>query len=967
MLFAQCKIKLRKRKMKIAKNRIAAIAIAIFLTLSMTASVTLISPANAHTPIWKIPTYAYIVAEPNPIGVGQKMNVYMWLDCVYGGAGGTSAAIGTNISTTGYAQIGNFYRFHNYQLVITAPDGKNTTETFPVIQDTTSAQQTTFTPTQVGAYTLTFVYPGQVYGEGGNGYSGSSLINDTYLPSTASTTLTVQQDPIPGAMPSAPLPTEYWTHPIYGQNTDWWTISNNWLGSGSPVLGGFTSSTLFHSDAIGPLTAHVMWTRPLHFGGVVGGNQFVAGGSDPNGNGEGVSYFEGSAYQPRFVNPIIVAGYLYYTTPISYTGQSSGPTVCVNLQTGKTVWSRTDIPSLSFAYIYNLWNPDQHGTFMPILFTSNFGQGFDAYTGTPLFNVTGVPSGTSVAGPSGEQLRCVFANAGNATNPQWYLSQWNSSKLWQYVNNPYTSAYLLSPSIVNASNGLLIQSVPIPLTGTIGNLPPGANTTSNAAPYGSTLIVQANIPKNSAQLAQGSTNTSISQINNDQLTTYDWNISTPWRNIMTLTPTVIAANYNDIMLCRNGSLPSGFAASNTGTSQTPYTMFAVDINTTHTSFGSILWMKNYDPPAGNITLQLPSVDFQNRVFVYQYYETMQWVGYSLDTGAQIWGPTPSETAFNYYDWSGYNPGVIAYGNLYSGGFGGVTYCYNDLTGQIKWTWGNGGSGNSTRAGFNTPYGVYPTFIQSVSNGVVYLATDEHTIPDPLYKGATYEAINATTGQQLWQLSGYPSEWASSGSEWATADGYLTCMNGYDANIYCIGRGPSATTANVEPFGTAVVISGTVMDISAGTTQDQQAADFPHGVPVASEASMKDWMGYVYQQQPMPTNFTGVPVTLSVIDSNGNYRPIGTATTDTNGMYGLTWTPDISGNFTVYASFASSNAYWGSSAEARFYASPPAPTASPYPTVNLPPTETYFIISTAAIIIAIAIIGALIMLMLRKRP
>ena len=54
------------------------------------------------------------------------------------------------------------------------------------------------------------------------------------------------------------------------------------------------------------------------------------------------------------------------------------------------------------------------------------------------------------------------------------------------------------------------------------------------------------------------------------------------------------------------------------------------------------------------------------------------------------------------------------------------------------------------------------------------------------------------------------------------------------------------------------------DISAGTTQDQQAADFPNGVPVASDASMKDWMGYVYQQKPLPTNFTGVPVTIDVL-------------------------------------------------------------------------------------------------------
>jgi hypothetical protein len=87
-----------------------------------------------------------------------------------------------------------------------------------------------------------------------------------------------------------------------------------------------------------------------------------------------------------------------------------------------------------------------------------------------------------------------------------------------------------------------------------------------------------------------------------------------------------------------------------------------------------------------------------------------------------------------------------------------------------------------------------------------------------------------------------------------------------------------------------------VDISAGTKQKQQAADFPNGVPCASDASMKNWMGYVYQQKPLPSNFTGVEVTVDVLDSNGNYRNIGTATTDATGTFSLTWTPDIAGNY-----------------------------------------------------------------------
>ena len=80
------------------------------------------------------------------------------------------------------------------------------------------------------------------------------------------------------------------------------------------------------------------------------------------------------------------------------------------------------------------------------------------------------------------------------------------------------------------------------------------------------------------------------------------------------------------------------------------------------------------------------------------------------------------------------------------------------------------------------------------------------------------------------------------------------------------------------------------------------------------------MGYVYQQQAEPTNFTGVPVQIAVLDSNGNHYPIGTTTTDESGTYSLTWTPTIAGNFTVYPSFAGTNGYWPSTAETHLFPS-----------------------------------------------
>jgi hypothetical protein len=130
--------------------------------------------------------------------------------------------------------------------------------------------------------------------------------------------------------------------------------------------------------------------------------------------------------------------------------------------------------------------------------------------------------------------------------------------------------------------------------------------------------------------------------------------------------------------------------------------------------------------------------------------------------------------------------------------------------------------------------------------------------------------------------------------------------------------------------------------------------------------MADWMGYVYMQQNLPSNFTGVPVAINVVDSNGNYRTIGSATTAASGTYRLTWTPDISGDYTVIATFQGTNSYYGSYAEDGFNvmnapAATSAPTSQP---VSL--SETYFIPAIAGIFVLIFIVLALLVFMITKK-
>ena len=611
-------------------------------------------------------------------------------------------------------------------------------------------------------------------------------------------------------------------------------------------------------DAIGSLTSHVMWTSPMQSGGIVGGNNYAVPGEN---------FFDGSAYLCRYVNPIILGGLLFYTEPISFTNTGygptnpSGPTVCVNLQDGKQVWSSNTVPPLLMGYLPDVQTVNEHGVCPPIIIseqtvigTPNTGYStygypttignttwmcFDGDTGDLIANITNIPSygleGSlgpgKMMGPDGEYLEAVFSNAGTLANPNWTLGLWNSSL-------PFLSFYSGRPTFQNLT-----------YVDALNGIPP--------TPY----VVNGGV---------GGSATSLTLPATTLTTDYSWNVSVPWLNTMppSVSPqtplqttaaanntnlyatfyaapntpvTIISANYGDGILMMNGTYPcNGENQGFPDVSNAPYTYFFVNLNASRGTIGSVLWWSTINPPVGNYTVVQQGVDWQTRMFMQTYKESVQWVGYSLTNGAYVWTGAP-EVSLNYYGSpsQGVIAGQVYNGNIYSGSIGGIIYCYQDTTGKVLWTYGNGGTGNSTNSGGTWPYGNIPTCVAAAGNGVVYLWTTEHTWTTPIYKSGLARAINATDGSEIWTISSVTMNFGE--TSYAMADGYNTWFNGYDNSIYVVGRGQSATTVTaqdvsvVQNSGAAVVIRGTVTDISAGTNQAEQAADFPNGVPVCSDA------------------------------------------------------------------------------------------------------------------------------------
>ncbi|RPJ49652.1 MAG: hypothetical protein EHJ95_08440, partial [Methanobacteriota archaeon] len=231
----------------------------------------------------EVPTAVFVSATPKPVGVGQQMTFIFFNPQV------------PSPSSDRYL----------FDLTITKPDGTN--ETLPpagaqgiynqpilsgkYVSDSTGSGWATWIPTEVGNYSVTVKFYGTAVSHTDPSFTGYDFWGVTLMPSTYTTTFVVQQEPTTSiGWTPVPLPTEYWSRPIEGQNTDWYQVSSNWLNNAHDRhMGGYNNK--YQPDGIGPNSGHILWTKVTEDGGVVGGESFSV---------KGETFNAGHQYQTRF-------------------------------------------------------------------------------------------------------------------------------------------------------------------------------------------------------------------------------------------------------------------------------------------------------------------------------------------------------------------------------------------------------------------------------------------------------------------------------------------------------------------------------------------------------------------------------------------------------------------------------------------------------------------------------------------
>ncbi len=343
------------------------------------------------------------------------------------------------------------------------------------------------------------------------------------------------------------------------------------------------------------------------------------------------------------------------------------------------------------------------------------------------------------------------------------------------------------------------------------------------------------------------------------------------------------------------------------------------------------------------------------------YNDGYWYCWDIRTGQQLW-----KSELSSWPWATFGTyGSTSYGGLILSNQYDAVAALNWTNGKIEWVY------TQQTYPYESPYtGPNGTTVMSwhacsqIAGGVYFTMNSEHSPSQPLRRDWKIHAINVTTGEGIWKMASCQSGLGTGSRvfQGAIADGYLLYSDAYTCTMYAVGKGQSETTVSAPAtqveVGQSFTITGTVLDKSPAQK----------GTPAISDESMDSWMEYIHMQQPKPTNATGVKVNLAAVDPNGNYIAIGAATSDTDGKFGYTWSPEIPGLYKITATFAGSASY-GSSTASTYFTATGAPTVAPSPTAQpLSAADAYFIPAVSGII-AIVLVGfaVIALLVLKKKP
>jgi hypothetical protein len=754
--------------------------------VSFIVALTIITLLIASTPLIyaaEVPTHAYISVSPNPVGLNQPASVTMWLDKI--------PPIGFDFAPL---------ELWDFTLKITDPNGG--VETLDFESDPIASAYYGFTPDKLGTYTFQMTMHEEEFG------------GTTYLSSVSNTVELVVQSEWVEEWSAAELPTGYWERPIDAQNREWSSIASYWLGIPGAYMpmwtSTFSSMGKINPYTTGPKTSHIVWTKEIAFGGLVGGQYGSLG------------YYTGDSYELKSFPAIIMNGVFYRNLPKTNDAYG-GQFVAIDLQTGEELW-RND-GSIIFGQLLDYESLNQHGV-IPYLWSDSY-QMYDAFTGELLLTFTNAIGG-------GPFTTFSYDNKGNIL------------------------AYILD---TNADTVTIWNSTQAILYGRPANAPGGFGAGNpdywrpayNADPYNWTAGIMCTTKVPDTGAAQ-----SIIKINSED--------------------GVIIARAN-------------IAATDTEAAKVLEVGYS-------TKDGHQIWQKTRTGEDALVGASTPfSCTVGSGVYCIFGQEAMQWHCYNIMTGEEKWVSDPYTDAWgSFFTTIGDGCAYIAYDRLYATAYDGKLHCYDITDGSHLWDSSVGSSG------LETTYGTWPLWgSMLIADHKVYAGTGEHSPNQPIPRGEKFVCFDADTGDIIWEVSGFMMNPI-------IADGYIVTFNSYDMQNYCFGKGLTETTVTAPDFavsaGTEVLIQGTVTDQSPGAP----------GTPAISDEHMSEWMEYLYMDQPKPTDASGVPVQIKAYAESVAEINVGTVYSDINGNYACNWAPENDGLYKIVATFAGSDAYFGSEAE-----------------------------------------------------